>query len=94
MEICEIYGLSLCQTTKENSPTSGLLWFLVLRGGIESGPKISDSYTFIYHPIENYSLLFALINGIFKCFAGCELNCLSGWNLNLSTCLRIASYPS
>ena len=40
MRISETYG---AQASKENSPTSGLLRFLVARGGIEPGPRMSDS---------------------------------------------------
>ena len=40
MRISETYG---AQALKGNSPTSGLLRFLVARGGIEPGPRMSDS---------------------------------------------------
>jgi hypothetical protein len=36
-------GIYTCQAPKENSPTSGLLKFLVARGGIEPGPRMADS---------------------------------------------------
>jgi len=37
MEISETNGVQPCQAIKENSPTSGLLRFLVARGGIDQG---------------------------------------------------------
>ena len=40
MRISETYG---AQALKGNSPTSGLLSFLVARGGIEPGPRMPNS---------------------------------------------------
>jgi len=43
MGISETSGGQPSQARKENSPISGLLRFLVARGGIEPGPRMPDS---------------------------------------------------
>jgi len=41
--ISETNDAAPCQAIKENISTSGLLGFLVARGGIEPGPRMPDS---------------------------------------------------
>ena len=42
MGTSETNGIQPCQTPKENSPTIGLLRFLVARGRIEPEPRMFD----------------------------------------------------
>ena len=49
MRISETYG---AQALKGNSPTSGLFKFLVARGGIEPGPRMTDPNLIISRGIE------------------------------------------
>ena len=50
MRASDTNGAEPRQAIKENSPTSGLLRFLVARGGIDPGPRMSDSIsTYIQH---------------------------------------------
>ena len=58
MRISETYG---AQASKENSPTSGLLRFLVARGGIDQGRgclTLALDY-FTYSPIHRLEFSFA-----------------------------------
>ena len=66
MRVSETNGAQPCQARKENSPTSGLLRFLVAQGGIDQGRgclilKALVTMTFIIHwrlTIHHFLMLF------------------------------------